>query len=194
MGSTTAFLAKLGFAVLGMIILIVGFGIRVRAADGWLSSEVVDPDLDRVGDWFVAGGAAWLGFALLMWIIAPRAWDVLAQFLMAIILVVAIIGNLLLGAIFEILGLPPLATPGENLPWRIALAIGCGAIVIAQLAVANALKDRPGAQPGAVLRLRLSAIGVLVFGGIAAWTLPSAFVATLVLVALIYIAIELLPR
>ena len=194
MGSTTAFLAKFGFAVLGMIILIIGFGLRVRAADGWLSSEVVDPRLDRLGDWFVAGGAAWLGFALIMWIIAPRAWDVLAQFLMAIILVVAIIGNLLLGAIFEILGREPLSTPGENLPWRIALAIGCAAIVLAQLAVARALKERPGSQPGAALRLRISAVSVLVFGGVAAWTLPIPFVATLALVALVYIAIELVPR
>lgn len=193
--TTAGFLAKLAFTAIGMSILLMGFWLRVRAAGSWTSSEVLNPELDRLGDWLVAVGAVWLAFSFLMWLLAPRAWNVLAQFLMVIVITTAILGNLVVAAVFEILDLPEISTSGGGLGWRVALAIGCTAIVIAQLAVASALKEHhEEVQSGAVTRLRLSAVLVLILGGFAAWTLPVPFVAALALSALVYIAIELFPR
>lgn len=160
-----------------------------------LAVEPVDPDLARFGSWLMLVGAVWLLVSIAAWLFTPGAWDVIAPFLVGLMLALSIIATVLLSAALTLTGRPGLIDPNDGVPWRIALSVGVVAISFAQIMVAQALLERDPPMPASTIwRLRASGTMVLLLGAIAAWTSPVALVAVLTLASLVYIAIELAPR
>lgn len=169
--------------------------IRASGYDSMFATRPNDPDTARLGSWILIFGSIWLLISVAAWLVTPGVWDMLAPFLVGIMLAVSIMATLVLSAALTLTGRPALIDPSEGVPWRLGLTIGVVAIGFAQFVVAQALMGRePPVPQSAVWRLRGSAASVLVLGLIAAWTSPVALVAVLTMSALVYIAIELTPR
>ena len=173
----------------------IGFVTRARGYGSFLSTIPTDPELARIGSWILVAGTAWLLVSIAAWLVTPGAWDVIAPFLVGLMLALSIIATLLLSAAFTLTGRPSLIDPTEGIPWRIALNIGVVAIGFAQFMVAHALVGHEPPVPRMdIWRLRISAALVLILGVLSAWTSPVALVSVLTLASLVYIAIELTPR
>lgn len=188
-------MAKGVLTTAGLAITIVGFIVRARGYGSLLSSEPIDPELARVGAWILVVGAVWLIVTVGAWLITPGAWDVIAPFLVGLILSFSILATLLLSAALTLTGRPPIIDPTAAVPWRAALTVAVAGIGFAQLAIAQALVGRqPPVPPSAIWRLRSSGVLVLGLGAIAAWSSPPPLVAALTMASLVYITIELMPR
>jgi hypothetical protein len=193
--TTASVLAKIVLAAIGFALTLAGVIIRAIGVGGLLSTEPKNPGLAKVGAWVLLVGAIWMLITIGAWLAAPRTWTLVAPYTVGVFLGLAILGNLLLSAALTLTGRHAIIDPTEGVGWRTSLTVGVLAIAIAQWAVASALQRRP--EPitsGMIIRLRLSAASVLVLGLIAAWTTPVSIVAALTMAALIYIAIELVPR
>lgn len=193
--TTASILAKSALTAVGVVITGIGFVTRARGYGSMFAVHPVDPELARIGSWLLVGGAVWMLVSIVAWLFSPGAWDVIAPFLVGLMLALAIIATLLISAALTLTGRPSLIDPSEGVPWRISLTIGVLAIGLAQMMVAQALVGREPPVPSMdIWRLRISATAVLFLGIIAAWTSPVALVAVLTLASLVYIAIELAPR
>lgn len=188
-------MAKATLTAIGVVLTLIGFVVRLNGYGSLLAVEPADPQLARVGAWILVIGASWLLLTVGAWVISPGVWDVIAPFLVGIILTFAILATILLSAALTITGRPSLIDPNEGIAWRVALSVAVVAISFAQLVVAQALVGRePPVPMSAIWRLRASGALVLVLGAIAAWTSPAALVAALTLASIVYITIELVPR
>ena len=193
--TTATVLAKLAFAAGGAVLTLVGFAIRTRAYGGLLSVEALDPSLARSGSWLIVVGAGWLLVTIVGWVVAPGAWDALAPFIVGIALTISIVATILVSAALSLTGRPGVIDPSDGFGWRLAMTLGVLTIGFAQWVVARALVNHdPPIGQWALLRLKASAVVVVVLGTVAAWTSPVPLVVVLTLAALVYIAIELTPR
>ena len=193
--TTASILAKASLSAIGLVLVVAGFGIRASGYETVFATQPNDPATARLGSWILILGSTWLLVSVGAWLVSPGVWDLVAPFLVGLMLALAIIATLILSAAFTLTGRPSLIDPSEGIPWRLGLTIGVVAIGFAQFVVAQALVGRePPVPRSAVWRLRASAGSVLLLGLIAAWTSPVALVAVLTMSSLIYIAIELTPR
>lgn len=193
--TTATIMAKVALTGAGLIMTTVGFVVRARGYGSLLSSEPADPELARVGAWILVVGAVWLVLTVAAWLITPGVWDVIAPFLVGLILSFSILATLLLSAALTLTGRPPIIDPSAGVPWRVALTVAVAAIGFAQLAVAQALVGRrPPVPRSGIWRLRASGVSILVLGAMAAWSSPPPLVAALTMASLVYITIELVPR
>jgi hypothetical protein len=192
--TTATFLSKIALASMGLAIVIGGFVLREMANRSEGDPTVAGIGLHDLGSWALLVGAGWMIITLIGWAFAPAAWDSVAPYIVAIMLAFGILGNIILDAAVRLAGLESIIDPSDGLPWRIALSIGCLAIGATQWMVSSTLAKTENVIPGAVGRLRLSSVAVLLLGSIAAWTSPTALVGFLTMAAMIYIAIELMPR
>lgn len=193
--TTASVLAKSVLTGIGLALVVTGFVIRATGYDSVFATQPVDPARAEFGSWLLIVGSVWLLVSVAAWLITPGVWDLLAPFIVGLMLALAIIASLVLSAALTLTGRPSFIDPGEGIPWRIGLTIGVISIGFAQFVVAQALNGRePPVSRGAVWRLRASAGSVLLLGLIAAWTSPVELVAVLTMSALVYIAIELTPR
>jgi hypothetical protein len=188
-------MSKLTLVVVGAAILVGGMLVGIAGRGSFeVNATPINPQLVRAGSWMMIVGAAWLIVAVGAWLAIPKAWDAIAPFLVGAYLTIAVLGNLILSQALALLGLPSIIRPEEGRGWRVALTVGSVAIAAAQASVSVALARREDTVAGSVWRLRASAIFVVAMGLVAAWTSPVPLVAALTLAAMIYIAVELLPR
>jgi hypothetical protein len=193
--TTATVLAKALLTAIGVVITFSGFAVRARGYGSLLATEPADPGLARVGAWMLVVGAVWLFVTVGAWLVTPGVWDVMAPFLVGLILTFAILATILLSAALTITGRPSIINPEEGIAWRAALTVAVVAIGFAQLAVAQALVGRtPPVPVSAIWRLRSSGALVLILGVVAAWTSPVALVSALTMASIVYITIELVPR
>jgi hypothetical protein len=193
--TTASVLAKMVLSIIGMVFVIIGFGVRASGYESIFATQPDDPIVADLGSWILIGGSVWLLVSLLLWLATPGVWDAIAQFLVGLMLALSILATLILSAAFTLTGRPSLIDPSVGVPWRMALTVAVVGIGFAQFLVAQALVGRePPVPNSAIWRLRVSAASVLLLGLIAAWTSPPQLVAVLTLSALVYIAIELTPR
>lgn len=193
--TTASILAKSVLTGLGIALVVVGFVVRATGYQSIFDTQPTDPARAEFGSWLLIVGSLWLLISVTAWLITPGVWDLVAPFIVGLMLGLAIIASLVLSAAFTLTGRPSLIDPSEGVPWRIGLSIGVTAIGFAQFVVAQALRGRePPVRESAVWRLRASAASILLLGMIAAWTSPIQLVAVLTMTSLVYIAIELTPR